>query len=491
MELESKYRYSKRAGALQEAFGEQEEIVQQSVSTPHRASARVQMAEPPAPPRLEHTMMMTRGGVAQNTGERPAGGAGTGLDITNQTVGFSTMFFRTIEDGQRVLVIEKSGETRVVEGPARIWHWGRKIKQMQHYVAHPGEFLIVRYRDGRQEHKAGPAHVWLDPRTHLQISREEALPISAKEAVVVYSEDGAGEVKRRLVYGPATFVPEPGEWLHSFSWHGNATSGDGRKVPGALVFQKLWMMPDQMYHDVTDVRTADDAPLTIRLMIFFELVDIEKMLVTTHDPIGDFINAATSDVIEFMSRHGFEDFKKNTGKLNDLSTYTQLTGRADQCGYRISKVVYRGYGAPESLQQMHNQAIESRTRLQLQRATEEQAQQLEDYKLERRLARDAKTREEERERIEHELEMESQRRAARIEAERASREFERQQGRDDAETARVTEAANQAIVRDHLDALSRLGVDLTRYLTEQRPDRVIELRGAAGAPHVHIDGVKG
>ena len=51
-----------------------------------------------------------------------------------------------------------------------------------------------------------------------------------------------------------------------------------RKVPKGLVFQKLWLMPDQMYHDVPDVRTADDAVLTIRLMIFFELLDIATML---------------------------------------------------------------------------------------------------------------------------------------------------------------------------------------------------------------------
>jgi len=63
---------------------------------------------------------------------------------------------------------------------------------------------------------------------------------------------------------------------------------DGKKVPaGALHFQKLWLLPDQMYHDVPDVRTADDAVLTIRLMMFFELVDIETMLSTTHDPIPD------------------------------------------------------------------------------------------------------------------------------------------------------------------------------------------------------------
>ena len=100
-----------------------------------------------------------------------------------------------------------------------------------------------------------------------------------------------------------------------------------QKVPNALVFQKIWLLPDQMYHDVRDVRTADDAVLTIRLMVFFEIVDIEQMLDTTHDPIGDFVNAATSDVVELTGKHEFESFKKNTEKLNELETYKQLIVR--------------------------------------------------------------------------------------------------------------------------------------------------------------------
>ena len=80
-------------------------------------------------------------------------------------------------------------------------------------------------------------------------------------------------------------------------------------------------------------------------MIFFELVDVERMLDTTHDPIGDFVNAATSDVVDFTGKHDFEAFKHNTHRLNELETYKQLTVRASQCGYRINKVVFRGYDA--------------------------------------------------------------------------------------------------------------------------------------------------
>ena len=154
------------------------------------------------------------------------------------------------------------------------------------------------------------------------------LQVAAKEAVVVYSsKEGTSTVQRRIEYGPTLFMPRPGEWLHTFAWHSSEGGSQGvRKVPEGLVFQKLWLMPDQMYHDVPDVRTADDAVLTIRLMIFFELLDIATMLETTHDPIGDFVNAATCDVVDFTGRHDFESFKRNTDKLNELETYRQLTG---------------------------------------------------------------------------------------------------------------------------------------------------------------------
>lgn len=377
--------------------------------------------------------------------------------------GWTSMFFYTVREGERVLVVHRDGHGEIVVGPRRFWRWGKRIEGLVQHVAHPGDFLVVRYRDGRQTHLAGPAHCWFDPREHAEVTREEAVQIAAKEAIVVYAE-ADGEVTRRIVHGPATFVPRPGEWLHEFSWHGPAPGAVGfQKVPGAMVFQKLWLMPDQMYHDVVDVRTGDDAVLTIRLMLFFELLDIETMLATTHDPIGDFVNAATSDVVDFVGKRTFDDFKANTDRLNDLGTYGQLTARAGQCGYRIDKVVYRGYGAPPALQRLHDEATESRVRLQLERATQQQAQELEDFKLDRTLQRAAKERSGAAERQEADLAL------ARL--------------RED--QARDLAAARQAAERAHLAELAALGVDLTALLTAGRPDRILEVRGAEGT-HLHV-----
>jgi hypothetical protein len=295
-------------------------------------------------------------------------------------------------------------------------------------------------------------------------------------------------VNRRIVHGPAAFVPEPGEWLHTFSWHGSRWAG-GRylKVPNALVFQKLWLMPDQMYHDVPDVRTADDAVLTVRLMVFFELVDIGKMLESTHDPIGDFVNAATSDVIDWVGRHDFESFKRHTESLNDIGTYRQLTSRADQCGYAIHKVVYRGYGATDALQRMHDEAIEARTRLMLERATEQQSQELEDAKLVREHARAARRRGEEDAKVGHDIELARRRQEAELADAEVRRAFQRSQREQDEASERAAREAAHTAERVHLDGLRALGVDLTQLLTQSRADRVIELRGNGVGAHLHVD----
>ncbi|MEZ4454405.1 MAG: hypothetical protein R3B09_33445 [Nannocystaceae bacterium] len=484
MESERKrYVYNKMAGALQEsaqpapaALRRPAAGMAQSVVPNLRSVDDAPMMQPAL---VSHSQSFTPEQVAEARTRilatpRPREGADeSGRDRT-QVLRRPGMFYYTIEDGQHVLMIRRDGTMEEMIGPRRVSTWGRTFRRMEHYVAHPGDFLVVRYRDGKQEHLTGPAHVWLDPRRHLSVTREEGLQLADKEAVVIYEGNEGVEVKRRVLLGPAVFVPRPGEWLHTFSWHGSTGAGY-RKVPNALVFQKLWLMPDQMYHDVEDVRTADDAVITVRLMIFFELVDIERMLATTHDPIGDFVNAATSDVVDFLGRHDLASFKLHTERLGDPATYRQLVSRASQCGYRIDKVVYRGFDAPPSLQQMLDQAIESRTRLKLERATQQQAQELEDFKLERQLARADRQRSDDR-----------ARHAADLEAERARVEFQREQRWNDDQQAIAAQKAHHDEESRRLAALRQLGVDLTALLTQHRADQVIELRGDADGAHVHL-----
>ncbi|MEM6274239.1 MAG: hypothetical protein AAF735_03265 [Myxococcota bacterium] len=462
------YRYSKQRGALQDQTAGVEPLggaaPPASPAPPLMSSVR---ARQPAP--LSVSQMDARLEFDEHTGRRAEAPRARRVARTQPTLAAPRrigMFWTTVDDGERWLRIDRSGKTEVVVGPRRVWSWGSRFQPLRQHVAHPGEFLMVRSRSGAQDHIAGPAEVWFDPRLHVEIEKEESLPIDANEAVLAYTKNDEGALVRRVLHGPSMFIPQPGEWLHTFSWHGSETQPGGayRKIPHGLVFQKLWLLPDQMYHDVEDVRTSDGAVLAIKLMIFFELTDIERMLDATHDPIGDFVNAASSDVVEFVGRYDFDTFKQKTDRLNQLDTYSQLLERASQTGYEIRKIVYRGYRAPDNIQQMHDAAIESRTRLGLERETEQQAQELEDYKLDRRLERAQKERDQRSADLKAELDNQRQRE----EAERAHR-------------ALLDEAA-----REHIAALREMGVDLTSYLTQGRADQVIEVRGGGSANHLHL-----
>jgi hypothetical protein len=136
---------------------------------------------------------------------------------------------------------------------------------------------------------------------------------------------------------------------------------------------------------------------------------------------------------------------------------------------------------------MHDQAIEARTRLQLERETERQSQELRDSKQENRLHRAARHREEQAREVEHEVALQRTRLTSDLEARQVRIAFRREQARLNAEQTHALAAQDDARRRDHLAALRAMGVDLTAYLTRGRADRVIEVRGANGATHVHVE----
>jgi len=230
-------------------------------------------------------------------------------------------------------------------------------------------------------------------------------------------------------------------------------------------------------------------------MLFFELTDIERMLDATNDPIGDFINAASADVIAFCATLNYETFLNETYKLNELSTFSQLTSRATHIGYTMSKVVFRGFQAGEKLQAMHDNAIQERTRLRLKEETEEQAQRAEDIRLhaeERRAVQQGKLESgqaEQRAQVsmvsqkaklaeqqlidEAAIQKEHRRHEADLAQMRAKADAEIETERRKHELEQARNAEQLQMMRE----MKALGVDLTKVLVSQheQPDRVIKL----------------
>ena len=407
---------------------------------------------------------------------------------------------RTIRQGDRIAIWDQRGRVDYVDGPRRLLLIRKTVQPLKRYSVGADQYLAIEFADGHCEHLRGPAAIWFDPVEHKSVEVKQALPLDSHEAIVVYRRTN-GEVTRRVERGPALFVPLEDEWLHEFRWHGADPQNPQQKVPLGLRFTKLRVIPDQTYHLVDDVRTSDDALLTVKLMIFFELADIEKMLQQTHDPIADFINAVTADVIDFVGSRTFDVFKQDTEQLNDLESYLNLTMRAQRIGYQINKVVYRGYTAGKTLQSMHDGAIETRTRLKLEAETEDQAQELADLKLTREAARAAQRQAMETQQTEHavrlkRLEHDEHLRRQEAEQQAASdairrtnevdREHQRESHRIELEYQRVTDEQRAG----YLATMREMQVDLTRYLVAQyqNPDRLIRISGDNGAQlHLHED----
>lgn len=393
---------------------------------------------------------------------------------------------RTIKQGDRVAIWNARGQVRFVDGPKRLFLFRESVQTLVRHSAEADEYLVVRFTDGHAEHLRGPACVWFDPVVHDSIKAEKALSINAHEAVVVYRRSGK-DVTRRIVRGPALFVPTEDEWLHEFRWHGADPKDRRRKVPDTLRFRVLRIIPDQMYFDVPDVRTADDALVIIQVMIFFELANIEQMLDQTHDPVADFINALSADVIDFVASRRFEEFKGQTEQLNDLSTYPNLCSRAERVGYRINKVVYRGYAASDKLQAMHDDAIETRTQLKLEAETERQAQELADLKLEREAQRAAQHRDMEVKQAEHMQALKEMSHAQQLRHDAAEQDqqvrHQRLTGELELEQLRARNQEQAAF----LQTVRSLEVDMTRYLVAQyqHPDRLIRIEGR-DTPQLHV-----
>ena len=392
----------------------------------------------------------------------------------------------TIKAGQAAALWHRNGTRRIVEGPKVLFAFNERLEYLPRFLARDGEYLIVANHNGTTEHLPGPTEIWMDPLLHETICVEKAINLDANQAVVIYRE-AEKKVTHRVLRGPAVYVPQPNEWLHEFRWHGD--NGKGRKIPRALTFTKLRIIPDQMYFDVEGVRTADEALITVRVMLFFELADIERMLNQTHDPIADFINALTADIIRFAGKRKFENFKTEAAALNDMTTYRELQRGAERIGYDVTKVVYRGYLAPNKLQQMHDNAIETRTALVLEAETEERRQEIADFQQTHEHERALLDRAEQKRTLEHELNQREENRNAELATRQAQEELELQLLQQRQATEETHQKNLLELRKQEWTHLQAANADLTAVLVaqERNPDKLIRLEnGKAEAPvHLH------
>jgi len=457
----------------------------------------------------------------------------------------------TIREGEAASVTNRNGKHEIIFGPASLSPWFATVQMLKRYRCDGYHYLVIEFLDGRKEHQRGPASVFFDPCLHASISTHEAMQLEEHEAIVVYTEGGSEvipdrehetkgvslqgidgtNVHRRIVRGPAIFVASEREWVHQFSWHGTVLSNGKGSITGyhndtktahAVEFCRLRLQPDQMYYTTRDVRSRDDATLSIHVMIFFECHNIEEMLQGTNDPISDIINAISADVMLFGSSRDYETLLAETHLLSELETFPILMGRLESIGYRLLKVVYRGYATTKRLQEMQESSITARTRLRLEadERRHENENRLKDLKArEAELEIEGKQKEAEAMQKHRILELseeaESKRLETRHQLELKKNEAEALQKQriqelsEEAESkqlkARHQLELEQLVAKnkaglEHLQAtqekkahflrsLREIGVDVTQYLVAQesrKPDFFFAQEGGGAATNFHI-----
>ncbi|XP_067674231.1 uncharacterized protein [Haliotis asinina] len=397
----------------------------------------------------------------------------------------------TLDVGEKAIIYSLNGEARIEEGPKRMFLWREKFRELTKYSANQNEYLVVRYLDGCTEHIPGPHVMYRNPVRISSITIQEVISMDANEALVVYAKDKSNDtVKRYIKYGPCQFMPGDSEWLHDFEWHGTDPQNKTHIIRNGQKFKKLKIIPDQFYYNVDEVRTADDALIRVKLMMFYELVDIEKMLNATRDPIADFVNCLCADVVTFASQRTYMAFIEQSSKLNDLDSYPQLLERCKAIGYVVSKVVFRGYFAHDKLQKLHDRAIDKRSQLKLQYEQEEQFQDLTDVKLQNEMQRLDQEQTMELQQLKHQQKMEKDKLIHSLLMEKTKSDDSLAKLLLEKEAQLSAQKAMDDQELNNLLKLSQLKVSLTSYLvaSSQQPASITRIMANSPTIHLHHSG---
>lgn len=347
-----------------------------------------------------------------------------------------------------------------------------KIVRLVMHRAMVGEYIHIYYKNGTINTINGPHSILQDPDEHEKVSIEKCLSLKSNECVFVYRKnsvvDSTNSVStqnttRVRIDGPCYYTPTPNENYHQFSWHGrekkskdnSVSSGSNVKVPNALEFKILTLIPRQIYIDVP-VRTLDDAEITVCFMVFYELQNVEMMLDTTTDPIGDILNAHAADVISFVSKRSFDQFKTDSIGLNDLQHFPQLVKSIGDLGYLLYNVVFKGYITNSKLQKIHEDAIAKRTQLILDREVEKEKQEIEDFKLKKNNERESEENRFKLSKVENELHRNKLEYATKMSNDTKMHELNLLQRKNKYETE-----------LHFYEQLQKMGVDLTRVINEK------------------------
>lgn len=320
---------------------------------------------------------------------------------------------------------DENGEHTEIHGPALVRLWMSTIRFLDRCVAGPDEYLVVTNIAGRIEHVKGPKSMFCNPIRHKRIQVRKAVVLaSPNECLVVYTKkkstdvpsalmiptssakktivdveskveavpetafaaaadirtrDEPREVLRRVVAGPAIFMPRVDEWTHKFHWT-NIKSMHPEKF-------EVLQTGARRFDTQVSLRTADSVMLSAELSIQFRVANVEAVLEACEDPIAVMGSLLSADLSEFGTLIRSDDMldsenrNRVTIQLGAMDTYKKLLAGVHHMGLEIIGLCLMRLDASVELQQQYDYAIQTKAKLTSKRAIAEQKQQMVDLDL--------------------------------------------------------------------------------------------------------------
>ena len=197
--------------------------------------------------------------------------------------------------------------------------------------------------NGEYEEVEWPKVIYEHPEWKLE--RFRRIQLSEREAVVKVLRDGKEEI---ILWkdSPEVYINPVVEKLKNFRWTGSWETGpDSEKVPGMINFEVLRLDNSQTYFSFP-VRTKDNVVINLKLMIFYEVSNLENLIRNTHDPMCEFYNKLQATITSQVAQKNFDDFKQSTWDyIGNLSNNESIN--FENIGLSIDQIVLREWEPEE------------------------------------------------------------------------------------------------------------------------------------------------
>eukprot|EP00041_Stephanoeca_diplocostata_P009422 m.145243 g.145243 ORF g.145243 m.145243 type:complete len:459 (+) comp17729_c0_seq1:279-1655(+) len=398
---------------------------------------------------------------------------------------------RTIKEGEGAVIWRRSGRCKEVIGPALCRLHFSTIRFLTRHTARPGQYIVIYKKTGEIEHLVGPATLYENPVKYISVQVCDGIKLESPQDCLVVTTHRANTavaaskpprevasskssmpdpeeyIERRIVKGPAQFVPRVNETVVDLQW----TSIDQELSEGEPLLKStittVNLRPFRMKVK-TALTTQDGGVFTIRLNIGCRIGNIDTAI-DFADPIGAMWQALVADLARIGAA---TDSAQTCTVLEGVDALNSLRSTATSVGMIILDVQVQGVTRPRAVQEemnrrkhavsAHAAAMEDATRAaEIARITAEtklkQASQAEqvaavEFETNRRAEM-------------HEFELNSAKQNHRLELEAIAREASDKAARD-----------KNKILTEFLEKLGTMGVDLTKYLCSMGELREGDLR---------------